>query len=111
MWNLAFVIVSVVMVGCTLDESTNVPIRVWVCGYGLQCLVHVVLVWVEYRRRNRRGGGNGNGGWRGGGGRGGWDLESGGGVEENGGIEDEEEEAGSIGVANRSRLACLRGLV
>ncbi|VFQ69811.1 unnamed protein product [Cuscuta campestris] len=52
MWNLAFVFVSAVMLGCTLDESPNVPIRVWVCGYELQCLVHVVLVWFEYSRRN-----------------------------------------------------------
>ncbi|XP_051145020.1 E3 ubiquitin protein ligase RIE1 [Andrographis paniculata] len=52
MWNLAFVIVSVVMLICTAEENPNVPIRVWVCGYALQCLVHVVLVWVEYRRRN-----------------------------------------------------------
>nr|GMD26591.1 E3 ubiquitin protein ligase RIE1-like [Ipomoea batatas] len=52
MWNLAFVIVSVVMLGCTVAERPNVPLRVWVCGYGLQCLVHVVLVWLEYRRRN-----------------------------------------------------------
>ncbi|CAH9092238.1 unnamed protein product [Cuscuta europaea] len=52
MWNLAFVFVSAVMLGCTRDESPNVPIRVWICGYALQCLVHVVLVWIEYRRRN-----------------------------------------------------------
>lgn len=52
MWNLAFVIVSFVMLGCTVDERPNVPVRVWVCGYSLQCLVHVVLVWLEYRRRN-----------------------------------------------------------
>lgn len=54
MWNLAFVIVSAVMLICTADENPNVPIRVWVCGYALQCLVHVVLVWVEYKRRNHR---------------------------------------------------------
>ncbi|XAR72192.1 hypothetical protein NMG60_11018749 [Bertholletia excelsa] len=54
MWNLAFVVVAVVMLICTVDEQTNVPIRVWICGYALQCSVHVVLVWLEYRRRNRR---------------------------------------------------------
>ncbi|XP_057482412.1 LOW QUALITY PROTEIN: E3 ubiquitin protein ligase RIE1-like [Actinidia eriantha] len=54
MWNLAFVVVSVVMLICTANEKPNVPIRVWICGYALQCLVHVVLVWLEYRRRNRR---------------------------------------------------------
>ncbi|XP_009765931.1 cleavage and polyadenylation specificity factor subunit 3-II [Nicotiana sylvestris] len=55
MWNLGFVIVSVVILSCTFDESPNVPIRIWVCGYALQCVVHVVLVWLEYRRRNSQG--------------------------------------------------------
>ncbi|GFP83566.1 E3 ubiquitin protein ligase rie1 [Phtheirospermum japonicum] len=54
MWNLAFVVVSVVMLICTAKEKPDVPIRVWVCGYALQCLVHVVLVWVEFNRRNSR---------------------------------------------------------
>ncbi|KAI3699019.1 hypothetical protein L2E82_42994 [Cichorium intybus] len=53
-WNLAFVAVSAVMLICTLEEKPNVPIRVWICGYALQCLVHAVLVWLEYRRRSRR---------------------------------------------------------
>ncbi|KAK3011901.1 hypothetical protein RJ639_011421 [Escallonia herrerae] len=54
MWNLAFVVVSVVMLLCTVNERPNVPVRLWICGYALQCLVHVVLVWWEYRRRNMR---------------------------------------------------------
>lgn len=53
-WNMAFVVVSVVMLICTAKEKPNTPIRWWICGYALQCLVHVVLVWLEYRRRNRR---------------------------------------------------------
>lgn len=54
MWNFAFVIVSLVMLICTKNENPNVPVRVWVCGYALQCLVHVVLVWIEYKKRNSR---------------------------------------------------------
>ncbi|XP_022776478.1 E3 ubiquitin protein ligase RIE1 isoform X2 [Durio zibethinus] len=54
LWNTAFVAVSVVMLICTVDESPNTPIRLWICGYALQCLVHVVLVWLEYRRRTNR---------------------------------------------------------
>ncbi|KAK4766136.1 hypothetical protein SAY87_007778 [Trapa incisa] len=50
-WNAAFVVVSVVMLSCTVNERPSTPIRVWICGYALQCLVHVVLVWLEYRRR------------------------------------------------------------
>lgn len=52
MWNLAFVIVSVVMLLCTLHEKPNSPIRVWICGYAVQCFVHSVLVWIEYTRRH-----------------------------------------------------------
>lgn len=52
-WNMAFVVVSAVMLILTADEKPNTPIRLWICGYALQCLVHVVLVWLEYRRRNR----------------------------------------------------------
>ncbi|GMJ04478.1 hypothetical protein like AT1G68070 [Hibiscus trionum] len=54
LWNTAFVVVSAVMLICTVDERPNTPIRLWICGYALQCLVHVVLVWLEYRRRNTR---------------------------------------------------------
>ncbi|XWS34432.1 hypothetical protein CRYUN_Cryun21dG0038300 [Craigia yunnanensis] len=54
LWNTAFVAVSVVMLICTVDEKPNTLIRLWICGYALQCLVHVVLVWLEYRRRNTR---------------------------------------------------------
>ncbi|XP_057962594.1 E3 ubiquitin protein ligase RIE1-like isoform X2 [Malania oleifera] len=54
MWNLAFVVVSVVMLICTVNERPNTPIRIWICGYALQCGVHVVLVWLEYRRRSMR---------------------------------------------------------
>lgn len=54
MWNSAFVVVSITMLILTIKEKPNTPIRLWICGYGLQCLVHVGLVWLEYRRRNRR---------------------------------------------------------
>ncbi|CAM8881759.1 unnamed protein product [Rhodiola kirilowii] len=52
MWNTAFVVVSVVMLLCTTEEKPVVPIRLWICGYAVQCGIHVVLVWLEYRRRN-----------------------------------------------------------
>ncbi|XP_058080091.1 E3 ubiquitin protein ligase RIE1 [Magnolia sinica] len=67
-WNLAFALVSVIMLGSTLRERPNTAIRIWIIGYALQCGVHVVLVWLEYRRRNLRrrrsleeGGGSGRG--------------------------------------------------
>lgn len=53
-WNLVFVVVSVIMLIWTVVEKPNVPVRVWICVYSLQCVVHVVLTWKEYKRRNRR---------------------------------------------------------
>ncbi|KAL2347770.1 hypothetical protein Fmac_001770 [Flemingia macrophylla] len=53
-WNMAFVVVSAVMLACTTAERPNTLIRLWIVGYALQCLVHVLLVWFEYRRRSRR---------------------------------------------------------
>uniref|UniRef100_A0A1J3IKL4 RING-type E3 ubiquitin transferase n=1 Tax=Noccaea caerulescens TaxID=107243 RepID=A0A1J3IKL4_NOCCA len=54
LWNAALVVASAVMLVGTTEERPNEPIRVWICGYGLQCLIHVVLVWSEYWRRNTR---------------------------------------------------------
>lgn len=54
LWNVALVAASAVMVVGTVEERPNEPIRVWICGYGLQCLIHVALVWSEYWRRNTR---------------------------------------------------------
>ncbi|CAL5215234.1 unnamed protein product [Lathyrus oleraceus] len=55
-WNTAFVVVAAVMLACSVEENPNTPIRLWICGYAVQCLVHVALVWLEYRRRNGVGG-------------------------------------------------------
>ncbi|KAI4325602.1 hypothetical protein MLD38_030984 [Melastoma candidum] len=49
-WNLAFVVVSAVVLLSTLEERPCTPLRLWVFGYGLQCMVHVVYVYVDYRR-------------------------------------------------------------
>ncbi|XP_073109926.1 E3 ubiquitin protein ligase RIE1 isoform X1 [Elaeis guineensis] len=53
-WNLAFVAVSVAVLGATIDEQPNTRVRLWIAGYAVQCLVHVALVWTEYRRRSAR---------------------------------------------------------
>lgn len=52
LWNTAFVVVAIVMLLISKEEKPNVPIRIWICGYAIQCLVHVVLVWIEFRKRN-----------------------------------------------------------
>lgn len=53
-WNLALVVVSILMLFWTAWEQPDVPVRAWICVYALHCVMHVVLVWLEYRRRNRR---------------------------------------------------------
>ncbi|XP_020271041.1 E3 ubiquitin protein ligase RIE1-like, partial [Asparagus officinalis] len=53
-WNLAFAVASAVVLAVTVTERPNVPVRVWVAGYAVQCGVHVALVWTEYRRRRSR---------------------------------------------------------
>lgn len=54
LWNMAFVVMAVVVLGLSLDEKPTVPLRLWISGYGLQCLFHVACVVVEYKRRNGR---------------------------------------------------------
>lgn len=53
-WNLAFAVVSLLVLIQSADEIPNTPIRLWIVVYAAQCLVHVVLVWLEFRRRNAR---------------------------------------------------------
>ncbi|XWS32226.1 hypothetical protein CRYUN_Cryun23aG0142100 [Craigia yunnanensis] len=54
LWNMAFVVMAVVILGLNLEEKPTVPLRLWILGYGLQCLFHVACVVVQYRRRNQR---------------------------------------------------------
>lgn len=91
-WNLAFVFASVMMLLWSRNEKPNVPIRVWIFVYAAQCLVHVVLVYVEFRRR--RSGRRGEG-----------DVEAN--YEDESQEEDEEERSGVLGVSSRSRYVCV----
>uniref|UniRef100_A0A1J3JIW0 RING-type E3 ubiquitin transferase n=1 Tax=Noccaea caerulescens TaxID=107243 RepID=A0A1J3JIW0_NOCCA len=52
-WNLAFVSVATAVLVMSRNEHPIMPLRVWLCGYALQCVLHMVCVCVEYRRRNR----------------------------------------------------------
>lgn len=54
LWNMAFVAMAVVVLGLSLEEKPDVPLRLWISGYGLQCLFHAACVLVEYKRRNER---------------------------------------------------------
>lgn len=51
LWNLAFVIIAVVVLCSSTEEKPRVPLRLWIVGYALQCLLHVLCVVLEYRRR------------------------------------------------------------
>lgn len=50
-WNFVFVIVALMVLVLSLDESPLMPLKLWVVGYALQCVLHMVCVCVEYRRR------------------------------------------------------------
>ncbi|PWA86354.1 zinc finger, C3HC4 type [Artemisia annua] len=66
-WNFAFVVVAFVVLVLSQDEVPVTWLRVWVVGYGVQCVVHMVCVWSEYRnRRDVRFGGGGEGSGSGG---------------------------------------------
>ncbi|CAN8293929.1 unnamed protein product [Cochlearia groenlandica] len=52
-WNLAFVSVATAVLVMSRNEHPIMPLRVWLLGYALQCVLHMVCVCVEYRRRNR----------------------------------------------------------
>ncbi|KAJ4706745.1 E3 ubiquitin-protein ligase [Melia azedarach] len=51
-WNLAFVVVSVIVLFSTFKEKPSTPLRIWVSGYALQCVLHVGFVYLEYRRKS-----------------------------------------------------------
>ncbi|XP_073291243.1 E3 ubiquitin-protein ligase At1g63170-like [Primulina huaijiensis] len=50
-WNLAFVIVSISVLIVTRYEMPSMPLRLWIVGYALQCILHMVCVWTEFKKR------------------------------------------------------------
>lgn len=63
LWNFVFIIAAGTVLILSRNESPSSPLRLWILGYALQCVLHVVCVCFEYRRRVRmRGEVNGNGG-------------------------------------------------
>ncbi|XP_016496097.1 E3 ubiquitin-protein ligase At4g11680 isoform X1 [Nicotiana tabacum] len=51
-WNLAFVCVSCFVLLTTISERPSTPLRLWIGGYALQCLLHVGFIWIEFQRRS-----------------------------------------------------------
>ncbi|KAL1549897.1 E3 ubiquitin-protein ligase-like protein [Salvia divinorum] len=50
-WNLAFVIVSISVLIMSHDERPSMPLRLWIVGYALQCVLHMICVCAEYMKR------------------------------------------------------------
>lgn len=50
-WSFAFVLVSVVVLSSTLKERPSTPLRLWIIGYSLQCILHVGFVCFQYRTK------------------------------------------------------------
>ncbi|OAY65350.1 E3 ubiquitin-protein ligase [Ananas comosus] len=52
LWNLAFVAVAAGVLVLSREEAPSMPLRLWIVGYALQCVLHMVCVLIEYRRRH-----------------------------------------------------------
>ncbi|XP_073102828.1 E3 ubiquitin-protein ligase At4g11680 isoform X2 [Elaeis guineensis] len=52
LWNLAFVAAAAGVLVLSRQERPSMPLRLWIGGYALQCVLHVVCVCIEYRRRH-----------------------------------------------------------
>ncbi|KAL8166945.1 hypothetical protein V2J09_008444 [Rumex salicifolius] len=50
-WNAFFVLAALVDLVLSRHETTSVPLRLWIVGYGIQCVLHMICVCVEYKRR------------------------------------------------------------
>lgn len=53
-WNFAFVVVAATVMVLSWHESPEMPLRLWIVGYALQCMLHMVCVCIEFRRRQCR---------------------------------------------------------
>ncbi|CAL5382891.1 unnamed protein product [Camellia sinensis] len=53
LWNFAFVFVALSVLVVSRKESPTMPLRLWIVGYALQCVLHMVCVSVEYKRRRQ----------------------------------------------------------
>ncbi|KAL3517114.1 hypothetical protein ACH5RR_024016 [Cinchona calisaya] len=69
LWNFALVVVSISVLIISRNESPSTPLRLWVVGYALQCLLHMVCVCLEYKKRRQQRYLMGDSSWRSGGSR------------------------------------------
>ena len=55
LWNAGLLGIAVGVLSLSWKEEPSVPLRTWIGGYAFQCLVHMVCVVVECKRRRRGG--------------------------------------------------------
>lgn len=53
-WNLAFLVIAAVVLVVSRKEAPAMPLRLWIVGYAMQCVLHMVCVSFEYSRRTRQ---------------------------------------------------------
>ncbi|KAG6505778.1 E3 ubiquitin-protein ligase At4g11680-like [Zingiber officinale] len=51
LWNVVFVASAAGVLALSRDEAPSMPLRLWIGGYALQCVFHIVFVCVQFRRR------------------------------------------------------------
>lgn len=51
LWNFAFVSVAASVLVLSHKEKPSMPLRIWIIGYGMQCVLHMICVLAEYRKR------------------------------------------------------------
>ncbi|XP_016464773.1 E3 ubiquitin-protein ligase At1g12760 isoform X1 [Nicotiana tabacum] len=51
LWNFAYIIVACFVLFFSREEDPEMPLRIWIVGYSLLCVLHIVCVFLEYRRR------------------------------------------------------------
>ncbi|KAJ8560399.1 hypothetical protein K7X08_022259 [Anisodus acutangulus] len=51
LWNFMYIIAAILVLVLSRKEDPEVPLRTWIIGYCLFCVLHVVSVLLEYKRR------------------------------------------------------------
>ncbi|KAK6918419.1 Zinc finger, RING-type [Dillenia turbinata] len=50
-WNFSFIVLAITVMVLSRFELPSMPLRLWIVGYALQCVLHMVCVCLEYKRR------------------------------------------------------------
>ncbi|THU63198.1 hypothetical protein C4D60_Mb01t13190 [Musa balbisiana] len=51
LWNLAFVAAAGGVLVLSREETPSMPLRLWIGGYALQCVLHIICVSVQFQQR------------------------------------------------------------